>query len=201
MITLLHGGDQAFGQSEASVTVSTDPLVPFVWETIHRDSLETVRGALDFDITDRARPTAKLRATARPVAVAEDIAGRHACKAFELEASSYSVVCRAGAFAASAARLFGGEPRDRILSFSTEEGASFFRIELDAAREVDAAVMGYSDGVHGNVVRAELSALPGEPRPALALLSASRVQPIPVPRRHPHRFPHPHVEHFDGLGF
>jgi hypothetical protein len=61
--------------------------------------------------------------------------------------------------------------------------------------------MGYSDGVHGNVVRAELSALPGEPRPALALLSASRVQPIPVPRRHPHRFPHPHVEHFDGLGF
>jgi hypothetical protein len=187
MITLLHGGDQAFGQNEASVTVSTDPLVPFVWETIHRDSLETVRGALAFDVSDRTRPTAKLRATARPAAVAEDIAGRHACKAFELEASSYSVVCRAGAFAASAARLFGGEPRDRILSFSTEEGATFFRIELDAAREIDAAVMGYSDGMRGHVVRAELTALPGEPRPTLALLSASRVQPIPPPRRHPHR--------------
>lgn len=191
LIALLHGGDQVLGQGEASATVSTDPQIPFVWETSHRDSLETVRGVLEFDLSDRARPRGKLRATAQPAAVAQDIAGRHACKAFELGDEGYSVVCRAGSFAASAARLFGGEPRERILSLAGDE-QSFFRIELDPKREVDAAVLGYSDGVRGHVVRAELTALPGEPRPALALLSASRAQPIPMPRpfRHPHRIPH-----------
>ncbi|UQA58362.1 hypothetical protein [Polyangium aurulentum] len=200
VIAVLHGGDQALAPNEVSVTVSTDPLVPFVWETIHRDSLETVRGALDFDLTDRARPRGKLRTTAQPTPVAEDIAARHACKAFEGTDAGYAVVCRAGSFAASAARLFGGEPRDRILSCSTDE-AAFFRIELDPAREVDAAVMGYSDGVRGHVVRAELSALPGEPSPELALLSASRVQPFPVPHPRPIRHPLRHGDHFEMIHF
>ena len=71
------------------------------------------------------------------------------------------------------------------------------RFDLPLAEDgVAARALGYVSAGSGVVMRAEASRLPGEERATLALLSAERAQPVPMPRfrhRPPHRRP-PHVD-------
>jgi len=195
VVTLVQGNTRALGSNEVSLAV--DPTEPITWETTDRQTLETLRGEAFVDLREDGRfDAATLRPTTFLTAVAEESDGRHTCKAFALKNAGFSVVCRVESLTVSAARTFGESPLDRINNVAAGE-QTFLRMELDPGAEgVDAAVLGYSSGARGHVVRAEASKLPGEARPSLALLSASRQQPVPLPRRFPHhRRPHPPMLH------
>jgi hypothetical protein len=194
-VALVQGKERAFGMNQASLAVDTKK--PVIWETTGRATLDVLRGEVTAEgAKGSARPTASLRVTEIPALVGEDEAGRHACHAHNGATAGFTVVCRVESFGANAVRLLGDTPQSRIQRI--EDETTFVRIELDPAeREVDAAILAYASGGRGYVVRAEASALPGEPRPLLALLSAERTQPQPIPRRFP---PH-HPPHFDDMLF
>jgi len=190
LVALASGDKRAFGMHEAHLVVGMD--APVTWETADKSSLEVMRGDVVLAVEERGKARAELRPLEAPLPFTEESAGRHVCKAFEPESASFVVVCKVDSLVASAARVFGEVPLDRIQTVATDS-RKFFRFEIAPGEEgVDAAVFGYSDGARGHVVRAEASVLPGEPRPMFALLSASRSQPIPIPRAFPHRHP-PHI--------
>ncbi|MDI3288584.1 hypothetical protein [Polyangium sp. 15x6] len=197
LVTIVQGDKRVLGSNEASLAV--DPAQPITWETTDRGTLETLRGEAVISLQGDGRPvSATLRPKALLAAVAEEAEGRHVCKAFEGTSAGFAVVCRVESLTVAAARTFGDAPLDRIQNVATGEH-TFFRMELDPGADgVDATVLGYSSAARGHVLRAEASRLPGEARPSLALLSESRMQPVPIPRRFPHRRPlRPRIEPFD----
>ncbi|MDI1480254.1 hypothetical protein [Polyangium sp. y55x31] len=196
VVTLVQGDKRVLGSNEVSLAVN--PAEAMTWETTDRQTLETLRGEAFVDIREDGRLDAgTLRPTALLAAVAEEAEGRHACKAFEGTNAGFSVVCRVESLTVAAARTFGDAPLDRIQNVTAGEH-TFFRMELDPGADgVDATVLGYSAGARGHVVRAEASRLPGEARSSLALLSESRMQPVPLPRRIPHHHRHRPFDPFD----
>jgi hypothetical protein len=190
LVTLVQGEQRVFGDNSASLSVTAG--APILWETSERKAFETLRGAVEWDGRLEALKSARLRTTALLSQVGETSSARHDCKAFDGTKGSITVICRVDSLAVGAARVFADKPQQGINTTMSGE-KSFFRMELDAGADgTDAVVLGYSDGAHGHVIRAESSKLPGEKAPSFALLSTARAQPMPIRRfRHPHRFP-PH---------
>lgn len=188
VITLRRGSERVVAAEQASLPLAqADAATQMIWETTARDTLVTARGlvvveapAADAESRPGKLPAAKLRLVAQPVAMARDTGMHHACVAQDDGLGAFTVLCRVDAMP-SATSLTGASNRQQIAVVPGER--SLVRVDLAAAEaEVSAAVVGYTDGVNGVVIRAEASRLAGEDHPVVTVVSASRQQPFPTPR-------------------
>ena len=160
------------GAAELPDVARGAPGSPIVWEATDPATLVTTRGLVELDPAGEPR----LRLTAAPREVASDTTARHACRAHEDGAGGVAVLCRVSAFA-TVERLTRASPKEGVW-VAPGFARSLLRVDLDArAGAADAAAIGYTDGLTGFVVRAELSRVAGEASPAVVIQSAERVQP------------------------
>lgn len=198
VVTLRRGDARVVAAEQAQIRIhrGEEGDAPLIWETTAPGSLATTRGlvvlAPPADASSRAGtlPSAVLRLAAAPVALARDAGPRHACVAEDDGLGGFTVLCRVDAFA-SAASLTGSTPREGITLVGGDH--PLVRVDLPAPEAgVSAALVGYTDGFNGIVIRAEASRVPGEDRASITVVSAARPQPVaPRPRRWMHRWPEP----------
>lgn len=183
LVALRRGQERAAGNSVAHIGTTGEPIV---WETTQLDTLETTRGTIEVD--EGGKPRVALAEP--PATAAEETRLGHRCRAHEDGAGGFAVVCRVGTLIA-VRNLAGGPPLAGVTTAHRDE-ATFLRFNLPAqAGHPDAFAAAYAYRSAHVVLRAEASLVPGEERPALALLSAERDQPVqpvmrfgrPMPRR------------------
>jgi hypothetical protein len=178
LVTLRKGGTDVLGENSISVPVKD--ASPIAWESSDRKTFETVRGVVEWNERAGKAPTPQLRPTERVSPMREISSVRHDCKAFDGKDEIVTVICRIDSLAVGAVRVFGGKPQDGIAMAESGEHR-YFRMDLDTSKDdIDAVVVGYSDGIRGHVIRAEVSKLPGETKASFSLLEATRTQPAPV---------------------
>jgi hypothetical protein len=191
VITLRRGSERVVAAEQASLPLlrGDAAATQMIWETTALATLVTTRGLVVLDEASaqggpgpRAGrlPSAKLRLGAAPVLRAVDSGLLHACVAQDDGLGAFTVLCRVDAMP-SATSLTGASNRESIAVVPGEP--SLVRVDLAAAESgVAAAVVGYTDGLSGVVIRAEASRLAGEDHPVVTVVSASRQQPFPPPR-------------------
>lgn len=191
LVSLRSGETSVLGDNSASIPLKGDGVIS--WESSDRKTFEMLRGVVDWEKGQGTNPKPELRATARALPIRDISSARHDCRAYEGQGDVVTVLCRIDSLAVGAARTLSTKPQDGITM--TEVGEHrYYRMDLDPTQnEVDAVVIGYSDGARGHVIRAEISKLPGETKAAFSFQAANRAQPILMPRRFHH---HP-VRDFD----
>lgn len=191
-LVALHSGETSvLGDNSATIPLKGDSAI--TWESADRKTYEMLRGTVSWEQIEGTNSKGTnlkphLRATARAIPTREISSTRHDCRAYEGESEVVTVLCRIDSLAVGAARTLSPKAQEGITMAEVGE-RRYFRMELDPNKnEIDAVVIGYSDGARGHVIRAEISKLPGETKAAFSFLAASRAQPIPVIRRfHHHR--------------
>jgi hypothetical protein len=183
VITLRRGDTRVVAAEVASIRLprGAGDGVPLIWETTAPGSLATTRGLVVVTPLAGKLPSAALRLTAAPTTLASDKGSSHACIAENDGLGGFTVLCRVDAmpFAAS---LTGATPREGVAVITGEHG--MVRLDLPAPESgASAALVGYTDGLNGVVIRAEASRLPGEDHAVVTVVSATRQQPIAPPRR------------------
>jgi hypothetical protein len=186
LVALRRAGARAVGDGTARLDVGTGGTgeAPVVWETTQVKTLETTRGTIDVGGGGEVR----VAAVGVPPAVAEEGKRGHRCRAHEDGSGGFAVVCQTGAIAA-ARHVSSDAPQDGLTM--VREG-TFVRLDLPApVGRPEAFAIAYVDGFSRVVIRAEASMVAGEAKPSLALVSAARVQPMPMPvfRHHHHMRP------------
>jgi hypothetical protein len=189
LVTLRRGDAVALGENSISVPIKDTASI--TWESSERKTFETLQGVVEWDEQAGKSPKPRLRATARVSPMRDISSARHDCKAFDGTDEIVTVICRIDSLAVGAVRAFGNQPQDGIATVETGDHR-YFRMDLDARKDdFDAVVIGYSDGIRGHVIRAELSKLPGETKASFSLLAATRAQPAPIRRFRGHHLHHP----------
>lgn len=187
LVSLRSGETSVLGDNSATVPLKGDAAIS--WESSDRKTFEMLRGVVDWDKGQGTNPKPELRATAQVSPSRAISSTRHDCRAYEGQGDVVTVLCRIDSLAVGAARTLSTKPQQGITMVEVGE-RRYFRMDLDPTQnEVDAVVIGYSDGARGHVIRAEISKLPGETKAAFSFLAANRAQPIRIIRRFHHRPP------------
>lgn len=191
LVSLRSGETSVLGDNSATIPLKDDAAI--VWESSDRKTFAMVRGVVEWDKSQGTNPKPQLRATSQVMPTREISSQRHDCRAYEGQDEVVTVLCRIDSLAVGAARTLSAKAQEGITMAEVGE-RRYFRMDLDPTKnEIDAVVIGYSDGARGHVIRAEVSKLPGETKASFSFLAANRHQPIPPIRR----FHHPPHRHFD----